>query len=317
VGYVGGIDLSTFQGDRWDTREHPLRFGPNWHDAQMRLEGEVVRDVEENFCQRWNAVTGDRLAPLDSPGLDPSWTTPAQIVRTVPAGFYPFAPEGEYGIRHALLAAIRQAERYIHLENQYIWDPEIVEALIAAMNRPHSGPFRIVLILPAHAYTGKYDNDEHVRLLHDTDGGRGIFHAYSLYATGPAFGSSGYRYLPIYVHGKVSIVDDAWVSVGSANLNRRGLATDTEMNVQAMAPEVARALRIHLMAEHLGMPEEAVAAVDPIHLIDQESRLTAERLTDRLRRGEPPPAGHLYPYIPGSNPGSRLLDLMQDLTLEH
>src|SRR3712207_8159550 len=31
-------------------------------------------------------------------------------------------------------------------------------------------------------------------------------------------------------------VDDEWYTVGSANLNHRGLATDTEMNVQAIDP---------------------------------------------------------------------------------
>src|SRR5579859_3329534 len=64
VAFVGGMDLSTFQGDRWDTGEHHLRLGPNWHDVQMQLQGEVVRDVEENFCQRWNDVTGEDLRPM-------------------------------------------------------------------------------------------------------------------------------------------------------------------------------------------------------------------------------------------------------------
>lgn len=64
VAYVGGMDLCTFQGDRWDTADHELRFGPNWHDVQVLVRGEVVADAEENFCQRWNAAVGDDLAPL-------------------------------------------------------------------------------------------------------------------------------------------------------------------------------------------------------------------------------------------------------------
>jgi translation initiation factor 2 alpha subunit (eIF-2alpha) len=46
------------------------------------------------------------------------------VIRTVPAGFYPFATDGIFGIRHAILAAIRQARQYIYLENQYIWAPK-------------------------------------------------------------------------------------------------------------------------------------------------------------------------------------------------
>jgi phosphatidylserine/phosphatidylglycerophosphate/cardiolipin synthase-like enzyme len=52
VAYVGGMDISTFQGDRWDTGDHPLRFGPGWHDVQVRIEVQVVADVEDTFCQR-------------------------------------------------------------------------------------------------------------------------------------------------------------------------------------------------------------------------------------------------------------------------
>lgn len=317
VAYVGGIDLTTFQGDRWDTGLHCLRFGPNWHDVQMRIEGEAVRDVEANFCQRWNAVTGADLRPLTSPRPDPGWTTPAQIVRTVPAGFYPFAPDGEYGIRHVLLAAIRHAERFIYLENQYLWDREIVDALVEAINRPRSTPFRIIVVLPARAYLGKYDNDEHIRALRKADGERGMFAAYTLYAAGPASSPTGYRYLPIYVHSKTSIVDDEWLSVGSANLNQRGLATDTEMNVQAVAPDVARMLRHRLWAEHLQIPLETIAQADPIDLIDKEWKQIADALEERLQAGDRPPGGQVRHYVPGRNPGSRIRDLIQALTLQH
>jgi len=316
VAYVGGMDLSTFQGDRWDTGEHPLRFGPNWHDVQVRLDGEVVGDVERNFLERWTVVTGEQLAPLPAAELDPSWNTPAQIVRTVPEGFYPFAPQGEFGIHHAMVAAIERAEKFVYLENQYIWAPEIVDALTQAMNRSRSGPFRVVMVLPAKAYSGKYDNDEHVRLLSRVDNGRGIFHAYSLYSGGPAISSTGYGYQPIYVHAKVSIVDDEWFSVGSANLNRRGLATDTEMNVQSIAPDVARNLRVRLWSEHLGLPESDIAAADPFSLVDHQWRDAAREMEQQVKVAGIPPAGNVRAYVPGHNPGSRLLDMVQTVTLE-
>jgi phosphatidylserine/phosphatidylglycerophosphate/cardiolipin synthase-like enzyme len=317
VAYVGGMDLTTFQGDRWDTYQHTMRFGVNWHDVQVRLQGEVVQDVEENFVQRWNSVTGERLERLPRKPLDPSWDTTAQIVRTIPAGIYPFSPQGEFGIHHALTSAIRRAERFVYLENQYIWAPEVIESLIEAMNRTRTSPFRIVLVLPKDAYTGKYDNDEHVRLLSRVDGGRGIFHAYSLCSGGPAMSPRGYCYPAIYVHAKVSVVDDEWLSVGSGNLNRRGLATDSEMNVQSIAPEVARSLRVRLWAEHLGLHEEKVASADPIALVDNEWQTTAQSMEECVRSIRMPAAGHIRKYVPARNPASRLLDLIQGLTLEH
>ncbi len=317
VAYVGGMDLSTFQGDRWDTGKHPLRFGPNWHDVQARLEGEVVGDVEQNFCERWNSVTGHELRPCSPPARQPSWSTPAQIVRTVPAGFYPFAEQGVYGIGHSILAAIEQAERFVYLENQYIWAPEVVQALCDAMNRSHALPFRIVLVLPAKAYSGRYDNDHHVQELRDADAGRGIFEAYTPYAFGPASGRTGYANGPIYVHAKVGIVDDSWMSIGSANLNRRGLATDTEMNVQAVDQDVARSLRVRLWAEHLGMTEDDVASRDPIELVDGAWKTVAEEVAQAVKTNGEPPKGQIHRYEVGRKPTSMLLDLLEDVTLEH
>ncbi|MGH2442780.1 MAG: phospholipase D-like domain-containing protein, partial [Chloroflexota bacterium] len=316
VGYVGGIDLTTFQGNRWDTARHTLRFGPNWHDIQVRLEGEVVGDVEANFCERWNAVTGrSDLRPLE-PVVDESWNEPAQIVRTVPRGFYPFAPSGEYGIRHALLAGIRSAQRFIYLENQYLWAPEIIEALCERLNHAPD-PFRITIVLPADAYSGKYDNDRHVRLMRRADAGRGRFEAYSLWTAGPASSRTGHQYRSIYVHAKVAIVDDAWFIAGSANLNMRGIATDTEMDVQAPAPEVARRLRVQLWSEHLGMSEEEISAADPIDLIDNTWKQRATDMAAAVKRETARPRGQILRYAAGRSVRDLLLDRFESATLEH
>jgi hypothetical protein len=65
----------------------------------------------------------------------------------------------------------------------------------------------------------------------------------------------------IYVHSKCMIVDDTFVSIGSANLNRRGFFHDGELNsfaiparLQAAVDNPARRLRAQLWAEQLGLP---------------------------------------------------------------
>ena len=65
----------------------------------------------------------------------------------------------------------------------------------------------------------------------------------------------------ITVHSKVMMVDDLFVSIGSANLNRRGFFVDGEANVFAVPERLqgatdnpARDLRTRLWAEHLGLP---------------------------------------------------------------
>ena len=39
IAFVGGIDLTSESGDRYDTSEHPPRVTVGWHDACARLEG--------------------------------------------------------------------------------------------------------------------------------------------------------------------------------------------------------------------------------------------------------------------------------------
>ncbi len=316
VAFVGGIDLTTSYADRWDTARHPLRAGVNWHDLMVQLEGETVADVEQNFRQRWAAVTGEDDLPRRAPAVDPAWRTPAQVVRTVPRGVYGFAPEGEFGIRHAYVEALRRARRLIYLENQYLWSAEVVEALVAAMEAPHPGPFRIVLVLPARAHHGRWANDRHVRRLRLADAGRGLVSVYGPCAAGPGSGDAAFAYRPIYVHAKAAIVDDEWLTVGSANLNNRGLRTDGEINAVVRDPDVARSLRIALWAEHLGMPPVEVAVADPIALVDEAWPARAAANAATLRRADRPLVGTLHRYETGGIPGTWLLEEAQFRTFD-
>lgn len=313
VGFVGGLDLTTLEGDRWDKPGHPLRFGRGWHDAALRVKGEVVADLEASFAQRWEAVTGERDLPHRAPALEPDWDTPSQVVRTIPSRTYPFARRGEFGIAHAYLAAIAGARRFIYLENQYLWSADIVEALIEAMNRDAAEPCRVVIVLPARADMGKHDNDQHVERLRRADGGRGIFQAYSLYSGGPASGPHGLDFRPVYVHAKVAIVDDEWYMVGSANLNRRGLATDTELNVQAIDRDGARALRLRLWAEHLGCAPEEIAPADPVELIDTLWVERAAKVQEAVGRKRGLVPALVHPYQTGRLPGVWLLQELEGL----
>jgi hypothetical protein len=71
------------------------------------------------------------------------------------------------------------------------------------------------------------------------------------------------RLASIYVHSKMMVVDDLFVSIGSANLNRRGFFYDGEINAFAVPQRLAaakdnpaRALRCALWAQHLGITPE-------------------------------------------------------------
>jgi len=316
VAFVGGMDLTTLEGDRWDTPGHPLRVGPNWHDVQVRIVGDAVADVEHNFRQRWHAVTGTEDLPHRAPAVEPGWHTPVQIVRTIPRHIYASVPHGEFGIHHAYLAILRRARRLIYLENQYLWSSDVLAALITAMNAPREEPLRIVLVMPARAERGKWANDRCVSRLRAADGGRGIVSVYALYTSGPTAGAHPFTYRPIYVHSKIAIVDDEWLMVGSANMNDRGFVTDSELNVLIHDTDLARDLRLDLWAEHLALPRAEVAQQEPIHLVDHVWGERARDTVQRVTSGDRPLRSAAHRYEVGHMPGSWLLEEMEMLAFD-
>ena len=315
VAFIGGLDMTDHDIDRWDTTAHPVRDGFNWHDVSFQLDGEAAMDVARNFVQRWRAVCHDDLplpeAPLDEPGQGVS----AQIVRTIPARNYPFAPHGEYGIAWAYRQALRRARQFIYLENQYLWSPAVVNELIASLHRAADPDFRIVLVLPAKPNIGKRDTDLHLRQLLDADDGRGRVRIFTLY-TSRAEDRLSWAYKPVYVHAKVAVVDDQWSMVGSANLNDRGLEGDSEINVQVLDGGFARGMRLRLWAEHLGLGEDAIAALTPREAIDTlwVPRADAAIAAIRERGGSLP--GMAVRYELGAMPGDLAVGALQASLLD-
>ena len=125
---------------------------------------------------------------------------------------------------------------------------------------------------------------------------------------------------PIYVHAKVCIVDDVWMTIGSDNLNVRSWTHDSEVSCAVIggvrdprrptdpaglgdgAREAARATRLRLGCEHLGRdPADTEGLVDPDETFAtfaaaaaalerwHASGGTGPRPTGRLRRHRPEP----------------------------
>jgi phosphatidylserine/phosphatidylglycerophosphate/cardiolipin synthase-like enzyme len=296
VAFVGGLDVTAFDADRWDVREHPFRTSRNWHDVHWQIEGPCVADVAANFAQRWNALAPHQpVPPVPIPSPLPGGGL-AQVQRTIPQGVYPFAPSGIYGIAHAYFHAIARAERFIYLENQYLWSPEVTDALCAAIRRG----VHVVIVLPAHPNIGKADTDRHVeRLLQAGTEARaagGSFRAYTLYTSWWDATMGRYHYRPIYVHSKIAIVDDAWATAGSANLNGRGMATDSEINVSTTDVRAIRELRLRLWAEHLGCAEGELGDADPCAVLGGPWAEAAQAQYRIVKRRSGALTAALYPY---------------------
>jgi phosphatidylserine/phosphatidylglycerophosphate/cardiolipin synthase-like enzyme len=358
--FVGGIDpLIELNGDfdRWDTpwhdissslRENPKDTAPHsWHDAHAVIEGTAAKDVEFNFYQRWNDVVKrhklneELLVP--EPIRTPLEGQPArltQIARTIPTETYSFPPkEGIQGIAHLYVNAFSNAQNFVYLENQYFWlhsfigveiadfgpnDPSM-ELNMHLLARALEQGASLVLVLPDHPNVGRNFTDaglNHLRKNAPQAAAAGRIQIFCLANSIQRDGKEHYR--PVYVHAKVAIIDDVWSTIGSANLNNRGMHDDAEMNVATLHPDFAHEMRILLWAEHLGLLKEDEQFIVSRYLAHQPQstsasqraveiwqrlahqlsdpatglRLLAENAQANLQRfknGEPL-VGHLFPY---------------------
>lgn len=299
--FVGGIDPMVEKNhdfDRWDTPSHlfstDLRqttenVTPHpWHDVHALIEGPAVADVEYNFCQRWNAVVRRyenwqmlptrrrfyqhaRVEPGDPLPVAEKSTEVVQIARTIPRHTYHFQPKVVQGIAQLYMQAIRNAQRFIYLENQYLWvraytgldisflgrdspDMEqVLQALIAALQRG----VHVALVLPDHPAPGRAFSDASIARIRRGAPEAVAERRFRAFCLGTSTRQvDGEHYRPVYVHAKVAIIDDLWTTVGSANLNNRGLRDDAEINVATLDADLARSLRLRLWAEHLGLLTE-------------------------------------------------------------
>ena len=291
----------------------------SWHDVHAVFEGSAVADVERNFRQRWNALVelhqqdSSLLLPESSAQL-PEVTTNTrhsrgtgnavrlQVIRTIPKGIYSFAPdEGIATILDTYKRAFVQAKQFIYIENQYFWRRTFLGFENPGMGIPHpdmeellqelAGALArgviVTFLLPDNPNVGREFTDEGLKYLWDLAPhavASGALQAYTLGSSSQQQDHTLYR--SIYVHAKTTIVDDAWLTLGSANLNNRGMRDDTELNVAIEYAEMAQRLRILLMAEHLGLSDEdtlfrMVEALGRFHLEDREK---SETVTHSIKR---------------------------------
>jgi len=175
----------------------------------------------------------------------------------------------------------RNLNNAVHnIESQFLWSPEIVQILAAKLRQPPRSDFRLVTLLPAHPNNGNDDTRGQLGVLADAavrGGDEARFLACTLYQP---------RGAPVYVHAKVAIVDDRWLTVGSANLNEHSLFNDTEMNVVAHDPELARDTRLRLWSEHLEVPADEIPN-DPARAVDELWKPISKEQQDRRAAGLP------------------------------
>jgi len=262
VAFCGGIDMTV---DRWDTRAHtdddPRRVRPNgtpykpWHDATTMLKGPVAGALGQMCRDRWAVAGGAALEPVSAEA--DCW--PAEVkpdFHDVEIGIALTVPEmaqqqPRHEIEQLYIDLIAQTKRWFYAESQYFASRRVAEAIGRRLEEPDGPEFVIVHPVSAQGWLEPIAMDSArarlVEALHDKDR-HGRLRLYSPYT---AAGE------PIYVHAKVTVVDDAVLRVGSSNFNNRSLRLDTECDVVVEAREegdrrIVAGIRNALLAEHLG-----------------------------------------------------------------
>jgi phosphatidylserine/phosphatidylglycerophosphate/cardiolipin synthase-like enzyme len=328
VAFVGGVDLAHGRGD---TPEHlgddqavtlsDERYGerPPWHDVQVRIQGPAVADVACTFRERWldpsptdlptpirsfrrvfakapaargDLASADRVAaPLED------GRHAVQLLRTYPVRRtpYPFAPQGERSVARAYIKAFARAESFVYIEDQYLWSVDAASALCDALRA--NPALRCVFVIPRYP-------DPHGLLGHASRFGRWKVERALARVGGDrvaVFDVENRQGTPVYVHAKVCVVDDTWMTVGSDNLNRRSWTHDSEIccAVVDLDRKLARETRVRLAREHLGDDDAGLDLDDPVQWF-HAFRASAARLDAWHAAGEeqPRPPGHLRAHPP-------------------
>ena len=273
LAFCGGIDMT---GDRWDTSSHrdddPGRRGPGgkpykpWHDATTAVTGEAARALGELARHRWSLAGGGELPAVDLPG--DGWPTGLGVdFQDVKVGIARTEPRMNdcsaiHEVERLFLAQIAAAERWLYCESQYFASRRIAEAVARRLEEPDGPEIVVVNPLAAQGWLEPIAMDTaRARLIEalrrrDPHGRFRLYHPYT------AGGE------PIYVHAKITIVDDCSLRVGSANMNNRSMRLDTECDVvidaalqdQPVGPRI-EAIRDDLLAEHLNVTPEQVATL--------------------------------------------------------
>jgi cardiolipin synthase len=193
-----------------------------WHDLMMELRGPVVGVLADEFERAWAhaGAMGDagylfsRLKPGTE--IDDDVGFPVRVLHTRP---------GDSEIFRAQRAAIRNAQKYIVIQNAYFTDDAMLYELAKARRRGVD----VRVILPLVGNHGPVNKSNVLAANAMLEHGIRVF----LY--------------PGMSHVKAAIFD-GWACVGSANWDKLSFRTNKELNIATSHPETVQDLMDRVFA---------------------------------------------------------------------
>ncbi len=296
IGFCGGFDLSR---GKWDTSKHnyhdPQRDQDSepWHDCHAMMKGPIVWDLAYHFNQRWayfevkdeKKIRAMDLKPTSVPLEALNKDTKIVALRTWEGA------DKDGGILAWYTNTIRKAKTSIYIENQFPFQNEFITRILCKRLQEQKN-LKVIIVGPMEpnlpgligsilSKTSVNDVNEHLQWIRDAgDLGRRVG-TYSLVCQDKKTKSLR----QIYVHSKLLIVDDKWITIGSANIDKNGFKDSTEVNVGITSSSLAKQLRTRLWTEHTGLLENTMDMTNEM----------AKRTTTSRRKLIP------SPYDNGSN----------------
>jgi cardiolipin synthase A/B len=194
IGYLGGFNI----GKEYVNR-HPT-LTP-WRDYHIRLEGEGVADLQTEFLYDWYRETNEQL-----------WEEPS-LFPPLPKGpiSHQIVPSGGNQVEEAFRSSIQRAKNSIFIGSPYFVPSEkVFRALIGAVRRG----VQLTILVPFHSdhMLVKEASYRYFRVLL------------------PYENVTIYQYVKGFYHGKVVIIDDKVMDIGSANFDVRSMNLNHELN---------------------------------------------------------------------------------------
>lgn len=225
IAYSGGMNVA-------DYYIHGKPEIGSWHDMHMRMEGPVVAQYERIFSMMWEGETDEYLDSLQYQGtqepIDVQYNN-LRIDTTPDAGTKTLAvvnrTPGKRSklMRKAYVAAIDAAQHHIQIVNPY---PTGVYSVRSALYRALKRGVRIEFMVSAKSdvpITPDVVAIQMKRLL--------------------SRGCEVYYYEEGFHHSKFMIVDDAFCTIGSANMDARSMLFDYEVNAFIFSESTTRQLQ--------------------------------------------------------------------------
>jgi cardiolipin synthase len=207
IGFTGGINISGnySKSSPFRSKSKPKdKKDVGWRDTHVRIEGPAVQAMQWLFIRHWTSQDADDLREAEY------FPTPViagdKLMRVLGS-----EPGGRYEIYKAMLLAIQEAKKSIHITCAYfVPDDQTVDALIEAAKRGVD----VRLVLPSVSDSGLVFN-----------AGRAVYD--KLLANGVKI----HELKLAVLHAKTVVIDGVWSTVGSANMDRRSFMHNSEVNV--------------------------------------------------------------------------------------